>query len=150
MGESGAGSGDSDRQAEATLRRRAVKAPAHSQTILEGGFQRGVLAARLVIVATGAIVNFPDARAEIQVGREDPVSNIFPEIDLTPHGGEEGGVSRRHARFVLQGNTVFVEDLGSTNFTFVNRQRVMPGVRQVVRHGDEVRFGRVATRYEGP
>ncbi len=29
----------------------------------------------------------------ILIGREDAVSNIFPDVDLTPHGGEEGGVS---------------------------------------------------------
>jgi hypothetical protein len=126
---------------------------ANSQTYIEpgaglGSWTRSV--GRLVILATGAVLMLPDAKPEILVGREDPVSNIFPEIDLAPHGGEAGGVSRRHAQFVVQGNTVFIEDLESTNFTFVNRQRVMPGVRQVVRHGDEVRFGRVAARYEGP
>jgi hypothetical protein len=120
------------------------------QTFIEGAGPRGRAAGRLVILATGAILNFPSDRVEILVGREDPVSNVFPEIDLAQHGGEPGGVSRRHARFVLRGSTVFVEDLQSTNFTFVNRQRVMPGVAQVVRHGDEVRFGRIAARYESP
>jgi hypothetical protein len=130
--------------------RRQPAAPAPSSTFIEGapGLARPV--GRLVILATGAVLMLPSGKSSILVGREDPVSSIFPEVDLAPHGGEAGGVSRRHARFVVQGGTVFVEDLESTNFTFVNRQRVMPGVRQVVRHGDEVRFGRVAARYEGP
>ncbi len=103
---------------------------------------------RLTIEPTGARLEFPPARLEFFVGREDPVSNIFPEIDLTSHGGERAGVSRRHARFSLDAGVLLLEDLDSTNFTFVNRKRVMPGTRQVVRNGDELRFGRITARYE--
>jgi hypothetical protein len=105
---------------------------------------------RLSLEPTGARLEFPPGRTEIQVGREDPVSDVFPEIDLTPFGGEAAGVSRRHARFTLQDGEIVIEDLDSTNFTFVNRKRVMPGSRQVVRNGDELRFGRITARYEGP
>ncbi len=51
---------------------------------------------RLVVVASGAEIPLP-AKAEILIGREDPVSGIFPDVDMTPHGGDEGGISRRHA-----------------------------------------------------
>nr|NIV38197.1 FHA domain-containing protein [Anaerolineae bacterium] len=67
-----------------------------------------------------------------------------PQVDLTPHGGEEGGVSRQHARIVVEGGNYFVEDLDSTNFTFVNKQKLAPKTRQAVGDGDEIRFGRVA------
>ena len=107
------------------------------------------IAGRLSVEPTGVRLEFPPGRAEIHVGREDPVSNVFPEIDLTPFGGEAAGVSRRHARFSLLDGELVVEDLDSTNFTFVNRKRVMPGTRQVVRNGDELRFGRITARYEG-
>src|SRR5688572_23913252 len=36
----------------------------------------------------------------------------------------EGMVSRHHARFRVTGDTLMVEDLGSTNGTFVNGERV--------------------------
>ena len=36
-----------------------------------------------------------------------------------------GFVSGRHARFSLAGQNLFVEDLGSTNGTYVNGQRIM-------------------------
>lgn len=98
---------------------------------------------RLVIVDSGAEIPLP-AGAEILVGREDPVSGVYPDVDLTPHGGEEGGVSRRHARIIVEGGNYFVYDLDSTNFTFVNKQKLAPKTRQPVGDGDEIRFGRVA------
>jgi pSer/pThr/pTyr-binding forkhead associated (FHA) protein len=78
------------------------------------------------------------------IGREDPVSGVYPEVDLTPHGGEDGGVSRRHARLLVEGGQYFVEDLNSTNFTFVNKQKVAPKSRHLLNDGDEIRCGRVA------
>ncbi len=98
---------------------------------------------RLVVAASGAEIPLP-AKDEILIGREDPVSGIYPEIDLTPHGGEEGGVSRRHAKLHVEGDKYFVEDLDSTNFTFVNKQKVAPKTRVEVHDGDEIRCGRVA------
>jgi predicted amidophosphoribosyltransferase len=98
---------------------------------------------RLVISASGAEIPLPD-KDEVVVGREDPVSGVFPDVDLTPHGGEEGGVSRRHARLIKEDGTYYVEDLDSTNFTFVNKQKLTPKARQQVGEGDEIRFGRVA------
>jgi pSer/pThr/pTyr-binding forkhead associated (FHA) protein len=96
-----------------------------------------------VVVASGAEIPLPPAE-EILIGREDPVSGIYPEVDLMPHGGEDGGVSRRHARILVEGGAYFVEDLDSTNFTFVNKQKITPKTRQPLKDGDEVRCGRVA------
>lgn len=99
---------------------------------------------RLVVVVSGAEIPLP-AGEEILIGREDPVSGVYPDVDMTPHEGEEGGISRRHARLIMEGGNYFVEDLDSTNFTFVNKQKVAPKTRQAVNDGDEIRFGRVAT-----
>jgi DNA-binding winged helix-turn-helix (wHTH) protein len=48
--------------------------------------------------------------------------------------------SRRHARLVVTGNDVTVEDLGSKNGTFVRGERIT--ARVPVRDGDEIIFGR--------
>jgi predicted component of type VI protein secretion system len=48
-------------------------------------------------------------------------------------------VSRRHARFFLQGGSAFVEDLGSRTGTHVNGERVAG--RRRLRDGDLVRIG---------
>ncbi|MGB9776673.1 MAG: FHA domain-containing protein, partial [Anaerolineae bacterium] len=107
----------------------------------------GAVSGRLIVQATNAVLPFPPGKSEILIGREDPVSNVFPDIDLTPHGGDEGGVSRRHARIFAQGNQVFIEDLNSTNYTYVNQQKLMPGQPYPLKDGDEVRLGKVRLTY---
>jgi outer membrane biosynthesis protein TonB len=97
---------------------------------------------RLVVSASGAEIPLPVGE-ELLIGREDPVSGIFPDLDLTPHGGDEGGVSRQHARLFVQDDNYSIEDLDSTNFTFVNKQKLAPKTRQPVGDGDEIRLGRV-------
>src|SRR5438094_86300 len=53
------------------------------------------------------------------VGRTDPLSNIFPEVDLSRFDPQTK-VSRRHARIWREGNAFMVEDLGSVNGTVIN------------------------------
>jgi pSer/pThr/pTyr-binding forkhead associated (FHA) protein len=62
--------------------------------------------------------------------------------------GREGGadiqvdeplVSRNHARLERRGETWVVLDLGSTNYTRVNGNRI---AEAELHHGDEVKFGR--------
>ena len=87
-------------------------------------------------------------KSDILIGREDAVSNIFPDVDLTPHSGEEGGVGRRHARIVYSGGQYMIEDLNSINFTFVNKQKIAPRTPTALRDGDEIRLGRVVLRFK--
>lgn len=97
---------------------------------------------RLVVVASG--VEMPLAQGkETLVGREDPQSGVFPDVDLTPHGGAEGGVSRRHFKISFVAGQYVIEDLNSTNSTLLNRQRIEPGVLANLSDGDEIRAGRV-------
>ena len=51
---------------------------------------------------------------------------------------DDGKVSRRHARLVVEGGVVEVEDLGSSNGTFLNGKRV---ARRLVRDGDVIQIG---------
>lgn len=96
----------------------------------------------LVVVSTGQAHML--TKKETIVGREDPTSNIFPDIDTSGFGGLEGGVSRKHARIYEQDGAYFVEDLNSTNYTLVNKEKVAPGTARQLAAGDEIRFGRVA------
>jgi predicted component of type VI protein secretion system len=51
----------------------------------------------------------------------------------------DGEVSRRHSRLLFQGGKYVIEDLGSTNGTFVNGQRLAGPV--VLKPGDVVTLG---------
>jgi len=83
---------------------------------------------------------------EVIIGRLDPASDCFPEIDLTSDGGLKKGVSRRHAKITRRGNEVFIEDLGSMNGTFLNRKKLTPYLPQVLKNGDELQLGRLILR----
>jgi len=85
-------------------------------------------------------------KSEFIIGREDPVSDIFPG-DLTPHGGEEGGVSRLHAKVYAHGEQFLIEDQNSTNYTFLNRQKLEPNAPTPLKDGDELRLGRVILQF---
>lgn len=55
-----------------------------------------------------------------------------------------GYVSARHARFTLMGQNLYVEDLGSTNGTLVNGERIETPC--ALRNNDVVNVGDVAIR----
>ncbi len=85
--------------------------------------------------------------ADSQIGRWDADCGVFPDVDLDSDD-PEAKVSRRHARITLRDGHYFVEDLGSTNGTFVNRgKRLSPGARQVLNDGDEIIVGKTFLRF---
>jgi pSer/pThr/pTyr-binding forkhead associated (FHA) protein len=59
-------------------------------------------------------------------------------------------VSRRHARLILEGGTLWVEDEGSTNGTRLGGETVPMGERRAARDGDTLRFGNVTLRLALP
>jgi pSer/pThr/pTyr-binding forkhead associated (FHA) protein len=104
--------------------------------------------ARLVIEkgrSTGKQFMLNDVEAHI--GRWDADGGIFPDVDLDTDD-PEAKVSRRHARITLSNGQYFLEDLGSTNGTFINRgKRLTPGQRQALCDGDEIIVGKTFLRF---
>jgi pSer/pThr/pTyr-binding forkhead associated (FHA) protein len=85
--------------------------------------------------------------AESQIGRWDADGGIFPDVDLDTDD-PEAKVSRRHARISFRDGQYFLEDLGSTNGTFVNRgRRLSPGTSQTLKDGDEIIVGKTFLRF---
>ena len=103
--------------------------------------------ARLIVEADNQEFDL-SGKDNVMIGREDAVSNIFPDVDLTPHGGEEGGVSRMHARIFVENGQYMIEDENSTNFTFLNRQRLAPKTPTPLNDNDEIKLGRVLLRFK--
>ncbi|MBT9586088.1 FHA domain-containing protein [bacterium] len=77
------------------------------------------------------------------VGR--PVE-VTPEVDLSKFG-DNAGVSRRHAQITRGEGQVLLEDLGSSNGTFLNEVRLQPGLQHPLSHQDQVRFGSLRFQY---
>jgi hypothetical protein len=105
--------------------------------------------ARLTIERGGRIgKEFPIMGIETNIGRWDADSGIFPDVDLD-EDDTEAKVSRRHARIVNHNSQFFIEDLGSTNGTFVNRgRRLLPGKRHMLQNGDEVIVGKTFLKFQ--
>ena len=95
-----------------------------------------------LVAGDGATISLPP-QAELIVGREDPISGIHPDVDMTPHGGEAGGVSRRHAVLRQENGNWTVTDLDSTNYTRVDGNRITPHTAMPLHEGARVQFGRV-------
>ena len=103
--------------------------------------------ARLIVEADNQEFDI-SGKDNILIGREDAVSNIYPDVDLTAHGGEDGGVSRLHARIFVENGEYMLEDENSTNFTFLNRQRLAAKTPTQLHDNDEIRLGRVLLRFK--
>jgi pSer/pThr/pTyr-binding forkhead associated (FHA) protein len=110
----------------------------------EGTGPQGV---RLKIGERKRLLELPLNKA-IHMGRLDPASDVFPEIDLTDDGGLEKGISRRHARILKREGAVVVEDLGSINGTFINGKRLAPYLPETLVSGDSLQLGRLLIEVE--
>lgn len=89
--------------------------------------------------SSGPPKEFELIKSEIVIGRDESV-----DLPIT-----SPAISRRHAKFTREKDGYVVEDLGSSNGTFVNGQKLSG--RQLLKSGDEVRLGRLITlTYEAP
>lgn len=104
--------------------------------------------ARLVIERGKSVgKQFLLSSAESHIGRWDADGGIFPDVDLDSDD-PEAKVSRRHARITFNEGTYLLEDLGSTNGTFINRGKRLPkGTRQPLKDGDEIIVGKTFLRF---
>jgi pSer/pThr/pTyr-binding forkhead associated (FHA) protein len=83
-----------------------------------------------------------------EIGRWDADGGIFPDVDLDSDD-PEAKVSRRHARIALNDGVYSLEDLGSTNGTFINRgKRLAANTRQPLNDGDEIIVGKTFLRFQ--
>lgn len=86
--------------------------------------------------AAHGLESYPLGRTTL-VGRD-------PGCDITL---PDAGISRRHAMLTVVGDTLWVEDMASTNGTFLNGTRLIQGA--YARAGDELRFDTRAFRLQG-
>ncbi len=82
---------------------------------------------------------------ELIIGRSSEGSVMTPDVDLKDRKGADLGVSRMHIsiRYDADNHEVLATDLGSANGSFINGQRLMPKEVRILRHGDELRLGKL-------
>jgi CRP-like cAMP-binding protein len=103
---------------------------------------------RLVHLPSGMEFHLSNG-SETSIGRKDPVTGIYPDIDLTPVDNQRS-VSRRHAKIFRRGSKYFFgEEIGTMNSTFLNGRRMDTGIPAEIKPGDELRCGVVVLRFEG-
>jgi serine/threonine-protein kinase len=110
-------------------------------------YGRVATTAKLLVEGTSELQSpiFSLDKEEILIGRRDPMSNIFPEVDLSKYDPQTK-ISRRHARIWREGNTFLVEDLGSSNGTMLvpivhDSFRLSPRQPHALTNGDKIRVG---------
>jgi len=132
---------------------RSGRPPAKSsllarQSSAQSAHVSGKVHATLVIErGSSAGKQFSLSDQEANIGRWDAEGGVFPDVDLDADD-PEAKVSRRHARISLRDGQYGIEDLGSTNGTFVNRgRRLAPGDRHPLYDGDEIIVGKTFLRF---
>jgi len=100
---------------------------------------------RLVVMGTGAMISLPH-QDKVVIGRSDPHVTP-PDVNLGPYGGEQAGVSRHHAQLLNRSTGYLLEDLNSTNGTFINSMPVPPGQPTRVRNGDVILCGQFSLMF---
>lgn len=84
-------------------------------------------------------------------GREHP---IRPGVTVVGREGDlmlnDGRASRRHAQLTSENGAITLEDLGSTNGTKVNGDRLAPGERRTLNGGEKVSFGGIEMQFTLP
>lgn len=78
--------------------------------------------------------------ARFTLGRSHATNPAQPEIDLTHYGGDEYGTSRLHAALFWQGGAWWLEDLNSSNGTWLNDERLAPFTPVFLASGSRVRL----------
>lgn len=98
-------------------------------------------AVSLHLIESGMILHLA-GQSEFTMGRVAEGQPILPDVDLSPYEAYAQGVSRLHAALKLNNQRVFITDLGSSNGTRVNGQKIMPNVDYPLNHGDVIALGK--------
>lgn len=95
----------------------------------------------LHLIDCGQVVNL-GGQTEFSIGRATEGQPILPDVDLSAHEAYSQGVSRLHASLKINNQRVTIADLGSSNGTRVNGQKIMAHVDYPLNHGDVVALGK--------
>jgi ribosomal protein L40E len=105
---------------------------ASSTQLQQQGFQ-------LTHIQSGTVIDIPNNVNVLHMGK--PNDQIPPDIDVSGFPCAEV-VSRIHADLRIEGDSVYVEDTGSSNGTYINHNVLPKGNRHLLRVGDRISLGK--------
>lgn len=77
----------------------------------------------------------------IVIGRSNSPDAVPPDVDLTAYHGRELGVSRQHAQLTYQDQQYVLQDMHSSNGTWLNGQKLTAHQLYPLQDGDQLRLG---------
>jgi len=101
--------------------------------------QLQITSVRLKQVQTDTVIELPRGLSVVRIGK--PNDHTPPDIDVSGFPDSEI-VSRVHASIRVEGDTYFLEDVGSSNGTYINGLPLPVGNRHRLRPGDRIAFGK--------
>ena len=101
--------------------------------------QLQVTTARLRHAQTNTAIEIPRQLSVVRIGK--PNDQTPPDIDVSGFPDSEI-VSRVHANLRIEGDTYYLEDVGSSNGTYINGLPLPVGNRHRLRSGDRIALGK--------
>jgi pSer/pThr/pTyr-binding forkhead associated (FHA) protein len=106
---------------------------------IPGATQLQIQTASLLHLQSNTNIQLPDNLGVVHIGK--PNGQIPPDIDVAGFPDSEV-VSRVHADIRVEGDAYYIEDVGSSNGTYVNHAPLFPGNRHRLRAGDRIALGK--------
>lgn len=90
-------------------------------------------------IQSGTIIDIPMGQTLVHIGK--PNEQVPPDIDVSGFPCSEV-VSRIHADLRIDGDSLYLEDTGSANGTYINHNLLPKGNRHLLRAGDRISLGK--------
>jgi pSer/pThr/pTyr-binding forkhead associated (FHA) protein len=145
----GAGLETYSRSTTASLARKLEQAVSQTSSSLHSSpaFTKPGKIITLVVAGSGRRIRVVSKDEHI-LGRKDNRTGATPGVDLSEEGGYDAGVSRQHAIISVQNGVCLVEDLESSNGTFINGRQLEPYKPTAIYHRDSLTLGKLLVRVE--
>ncbi len=92
------------------------------------------------------LIPIPLDHTPVVIGRRS--EGAAPDVDLSPFGATDLGVSRRHVSIDCVRSVLQITDLASANGTFLNRDRLVPNMPYTLRNRAVLQLGKLILRVQ--